>query len=287
MIRIKNSKKIAYATVVTLIAINTCSNAEISPLSTTKEILLKNCECVNCDLSNADLSKFQPGNTNPKKNPFITSKNKDKVAWLNCDLSGANLSYADLNLCNFQITLRGYTTPIAQAKFVNTNLSHAHLRGCNLYGNDFRNANLSFTNMSHANISLGDYTNTNFSHSKLQETTSKMDAMHGWGSDWRDANFSYSNLERANLYGLFRGANFHNANLNDATLISGPNAGQPYFSPQISLTDAERWENTDFSNANLKGARIFNINGNHAADLSKAKFCHTVMPDGKINNRDC
>ncbi len=75
----------------------------------------------------------------------------------------------------------------------------------------------------------------------------------------RNANLIYANLEEAYLYRTnLQGANLTNANLRNA-----------------NLTEAD-----------LRGAKLTDAITLGAVQ-SGAKFCRTIMPDGKLNNQDC
>jgi uncharacterized protein YjbI with pentapeptide repeats len=78
-------------------------------------------------------------------------------------------------------------------------------------------------------------------------------------SNLRNANLIHANLEEAYLYRTnLQGANLTNANLRNAILIE----------------------------ADLRGAKLTDAITLGAVQ-SGAKFCRTVMPDGKLNNQDC
>ncbi|MDF3055704.1 MAG: hypothetical protein K0Q74_1611, partial [Gammaproteobacteria bacterium] len=60
------------------------------------------------------------------------------------------------------------------------------------------------------------------------------------------------------------------------------------------LKSADLWKGVNFTDANLEGAYLINDSNDNAdpkkaekADLSKAIFCRTKMPDGTSSNRDC
>jgi uncharacterized protein YjbI with pentapeptide repeats len=95
------------------------------------------------------------------------------------------------------------------------------------------------------------------------------------GSDLRWANVYAAELGGApNLVGAvmngsnFVGANFYGANLEAAQFVGA------------DLTDADlRWTSllgTNFTDANMSGARF-----------DGAIFCHTIMPDGSVNDENC
>ncbi len=246
------------------------------------------CQCQYCNLRKANLGGFKPGSVSAQENPFAKSpvgQSKAQVSqcWLKCNLTGADMGHANLSNTNFTICLRGQMTPIAAAEFQNANLNHANLSNAKFYGADFSYANLSYANLSKADLSLSDFSNANFSRADLSNARSRMDAMHGWGSNFSQADFSNAKLNKARLYGLFTGANFSNAILKGTTLITSPDVV-----PQ-DKQKGDLWRGVNFSNANLTGAKILVANVKRAQPItqSKAIFCHTIMPSGKVNNRDC
>ncbi len=252
------------------------------------------CQCRYCMLKNAKLSGFQPGsqlktkNNFYKDNPFIDKQTKfiSDGGWMGCNFTGADLSYSNLSYSNFRITLRGYITPLSEANFQNVNLNHATLKSAILYGDNFTYATLTYANLQHADLSLANFKNADFSKADLRFAVSTADAMHGWGATLQNANFSNANLASANLYADFRGANFSHANLRHAMLATGDDAiNDPNWRPNGAY---QLWEHTNFSYADLTKATFRDYSSaSRKPNFSKALFCHTIMPDGKINNRDC
>ena len=104
--------------------------------------------------------------------------------------------------------------------------------------------------------------------------------MHGFGADMRQANFSYAILSHANLHGDFRGANFTHAQFNNTVLSTCKDAINA-----AVKNPADFWQSTNFSYTNLTKVKF--IISDAKLDLSKALLCHTIMPDGSVNNRDC
>jgi uncharacterized protein YjbI with pentapeptide repeats len=256
--------------------------------------VLQTCQCRYCMLKNAKLTGFKPGSqlktVNPfyKDNPFIDKQTKfiSDGGWMCCNFTGADFSYANLNYSDFRITLRGYITPLAAANFQNANLNHATLKSAILYGDNFTYATLTSANLQHADLSLANFKNADFAKADLRFAVSTADAMHGWGATLQNADFSYANLTSANLYADFRGANFSHAILRHAMLTTSNEAiNDPDWKPNGAY---QLWEHTNFSYADLTKATFRDYSTtSRKPDLSKALFCHTIMPDGKINNRDC
>lgn len=264
----------------TLISDDTTGNIKNS-LST----LQQTWKCEGCDLSKVDLSNFS------SLHPF----NQANLA-MDCShqfsLSKANLSYANLNKANFTACIRGMNTPFSQIDFNYANLAHAQLTGSIFYGVSFIYSNLPETQLTHAQLDLSNFMQANFSHAYLVQAQSKRDAMHGWGSNFYLANFCSANLTQANLYGYFQGANFSLAKLNNATLITSNDTIPPNIPYLQKLTGPALWTGTNFKDADLTGAHFYDadhLQGDKymPADLSRAIFCHTIMPNGTVNNRDC
>lgn len=237
------------------------------------------CQCQNCDLSSVDLKNFKPGSNDVKENPFIGTsfgKVSQFSCALNCDLKYANLSSANLSNDNFTACIRGYITPLKIADFSYSNLTHTKIINSIFKGVQFNYADLSSSNLSNSEFFMVGFYKTNFSSSNMTNVKSPIDTMHGWGSDMSFANFSNANLTGADLNANFEGANFSHADLTNAKLSTTEDSGTWKYT-----TTSKLWKNVNFSYANLNGAKIT------PAELTGAILCHTIMPDGKISNRDC
>lgn len=84
------------------------------------------------------------------------------------------------------------------------------------------------------------------------------------GEDLRGVNLSRANLENAN----FKGANMMAVVLRDADL------------QRADLREADLLA-VNFTGANLKGAQF------SRTDLSTARICRTIDPNGNLSQRDC
>jgi len=140
--------------------------------------------------------------------------------------------------------------------------------------------------VSQSTLFLSNFNQVDFTNANLSYAQSPIDAMHGWGSNFYQANFHYTNLNHAQLYGDFRHTNFTHAALQNSklamTIAYAAESGQP------CQSNANCWAKVDFSDANLKGATLTTvITDNQPADLSQSIFCKTIMPNGRVNNRDC
>ena len=141
------------------------------------------------------------------------------------DLSGANLSDADLRYAN----LRG--TDLRYANLRYANLSDADLRKADLRCADLWNANLRYVNLSDADLRNTDLSDTDLS-----------------GANLRNANLRNTNLRNANLEGAdLWNADLINANLSDADLINA------------NLINADLI-NADLRGADLGGADLRGVN---------------------------
>jgi uncharacterized protein YjbI with pentapeptide repeats len=237
------------------------------------------CQCHNCNLSDADLQNFKPGSSNSKENPFIgktLGKFLPYSCALSCDLQYTNLSGANLSNNNFTTCIRGYITPLKNADFSYANLRNTKIINAIFKGAQFNYANLSNSNLFNSEFFIVGFYKANFSYANMTNVKSPIDAMHGWGSDMSFANFSNANLTGADINANFEGANFSYANLTNAKLSTTEDSGMWKYQ-----TTSKLWRHVNFSYANLTGAQI------SPAELTGAILCHTVMPDGKINNRDC
>jgi uncharacterized protein YjbI with pentapeptide repeats len=237
------------------------------------------CQCHDCNLSNSDLQNFKPGSNNANENPFIGKTFGKFLPYscaLNCDLKYSNLSGANLSNNNFTTCIRGYVTPLKNVDFSNTNLSNTKIINAIFKGAQFDYANLANSNLSNSEFFLVGFYKTNFSHANMTNVKSPIDAMHGWSSDMSFANLSNANLTGADINANFEGANFSYANLTNAKLTTTEDSGMWKYQ-----TTSKLWRHVNFSYANLTGAQLV------PAELTGAILCHTIMPDGKISNRDC
>lgn len=239
----------------------------------------KTWQCKGCDLNSVDLSNFSSIQT-PQRKDSPENCSQD------LSLSQADLSHAVLEKANFSACIRGMTTTFRSIDFSNANLAHAQLTDSVFYGVFFVYSNLAETKLTRAKLDLSDFTQANFSHAHLDQAQSKPDAMHGWGSNFYLANFCSADLTQANLYGYFQGANFSMAKLNNAVLSTSNDTIPPNILYLQKLTGPGLWIGTNFKDADLTGAHFYD-GDNKPADLSQAVFCRTIMPDGRINNRDC
>jgi uncharacterized protein YjbI with pentapeptide repeats len=229
--------------------------APANPLATFKST----CVCVGCYLNYANLVNYQPSQ--------LTKKDGSCVKESYCDLRYARLAHA--NLMNSDFSNRD--TCVRRANFSRAYFYYANLTRAKWRDVELRGAHLDHANLSGSDLQMVAAGFANFSSANMNSVKAPYQVMGGLGADFRHANFSYTNLSNAELAGDFGDANFSHANLEHAVLteivISGKKTGK-----------------VNFSYANLKGASInLQDNGYTLGEL----FCHTTMPDGKINDRDC
>ena len=104
---------------------------------------------------------------------------------LSRNLSGRNLSGADLNFANLSGANLNFANLI-EAKLFRANLRRANLRRANLSGTDLNFANLSGADLNFANLSGADLSGADLSGANLSE-----------------AHLNYAKLSRANLSGTY------------------------------------------------------------------------------------
>lgn len=259
------------------------------------QTLMTTCSCQNCNLTGAKLIKFWLGEY-PAKH-----KLRDKLN--NCNLAHADLSYANLNYAKLIGAGRSYplNVSLTQAKLVGARLQHAEIYRINASEADFRQANFN-----RASIQYSNFNHANFTHAVLKRVTT-LSQPTNIGTYFSQANFNYANLSYAQLDAKLDGASFQHANLAHAILDTG--------AIELQGGNTSGFVNIDFSHANLSQAQLYEISGAPVpfnkvnftgADLKGAKFfsgfrldkpqsvsidaaifCHTIMPDGRLNNRDC
>ncbi len=228
--------------------------ASANPLATFKST----CVCVGCYLNYENLANYQP-----------TQLMKNDHCWKEsfCDLRYARLAHANLMNSNFS----NGDTCVRRANFSRAYFYYADLTKVKWRGVELRGAHLDHANLSGSDLQLVTAGFANFSSANMNSAKASEKTMGGLGADFRHANFSYANLSNAELAGDFGAANFSHANLEHAVLT------------EIAISDRTRGK-VNFSYANLKGA---SINLKDMGYTLVELFCHTTMPDGKINDRDC
>jgi uncharacterized protein YjbI with pentapeptide repeats len=140
-----------------------------------------------------------------------------------------------------------YEVQLPNARLPKADLAGADLTGANLSGADLTGAKLSGADLSKADLDGAKLTNADLTGAKLIN------------ADLTGANLSTANLRGTNLHG----ANLTGADLTGADLIRAN-------LPGVKLTGAV-----------LTGAKL------SEASIENARFCKTVMPDMRVNNRDC
>lgn len=219
------------------------------------------CVCKGCNLNHANLANYRPAEY---------TKGDGCLKQFACDLRYAKLAYANLSHSDFSLR----DTCVSEANFSYANLYHANLTQAKLRGVYMHGIRLQHADLSRSDLTLVEAESANFSFSNLSSAKAYEQTMGGLGANFRHANFSYANLSSAELTGDFTGVDFSHANLEHATLT--------LIGTQYSLSD-KRTKEINFSYADLKDASINDLD----KILVAAIYCHTTMPDGKINNQDC
>jgi uncharacterized protein YjbI with pentapeptide repeats len=220
---------------------------------------------------------------------YLFKKTSWDETYLNCHFEHANYKESQLENTDWRVTLRGYITSLQSASFEFADFSYAQLTQNIFYGSNFQHSQFQYAKLNTIDFSLSNLSDTNFSHAILNEVISQRDAMHGWGADFRQSNFSYAQFNQSRLYGDFRGANFSHAQFKNTQLTTSYDAIS-YTTPGVQInenSEAELWKNVNFTDADLSGAILTTLDNNQQNAFLNAHFCHTIMPNGKVNNRDC
>jgi uncharacterized protein YjbI with pentapeptide repeats len=161
---------------------------------------------------------------------------------------------------------------LARTNLCGTRLSGTNLSRVDLSGADLREAKLNKANLSKANLDKTDLMGANLYEVNLHGANlSRTSLLY--------AKLHWANLSRANLYEAdLSGANLRRACLNGALLLNAKLAKADLRKADLRNVDLR---NVDLSEAELTGADLT------GAKLENAMFCHTTMPDGTMNNRDC
>jgi uncharacterized protein YjbI with pentapeptide repeats len=246
-------------------------------------------QCLGCDLSNVNLSHYDPAG-------LLQTPNSVKNCAMDIAIPGANLSRVEMDRAKFIACGQagGETaTPFRKIDFSDVNLNNANLSHSTFYGVDFQNADLSHANLGYTKLSLSNFSKANFTNVDFSYAQSKKEPSQGLGANFKQANFAGANLNDASLYGYFQGADFTGADLKGAVLNSTV-AAVPLATQTKKIQSADLWKGVNFTDANLQGAHLLNDHADsddpkkaRKADLSKAIFCRTKMPDGSSSNRNC
>lgn len=195
----------------------------------------------------------------------------------NCDLSGADLRWANLAGSD----LRGAN--LGQANLAGADLSQADLSVANLNGADLNSADLREADLSRANLNAANLARARLHQTKLDDATGLEARWQlAWsilneggkdrelcGADLRDAGLSLASLQGAGL----RGADLTTASLEDADLSEADLQGAHL--PFARL-----------SRANLHGAGLRDANLHHAflegADLSEADLSGAFLGEAYL-----
>ena len=172
---------------------------------------------------------------------------------------------------------------LRQARLRNANLSEA-----NLYRVNLQEANLHSANLHRANLQGADLKEINLYKANLQRSSlqgANLQKAFLPNANLREANLYRANLQLANL----QGANLQKVSLQEATLYQADL--QAINLQEAFLADANL-QGANLAKANLREANLYradlrNAEGLTDEQLSQAKLCMTILPDGSISNRDC
>lgn len=150
----------------------------------------------------------------------------------------------------------------------NKYIADAGWASCSFEGANLTGANLSYTNF---RVAMRGYLTPLAMISFKQANLTKANLKHAilYGDD-----FSYANLTKAKLqYADLSLANFSSADFRGADLRHAK------ATPDAMHGWGAEFIKADFTDANLRYAELGN--------LSRAILCHTIMPNGKVSDRDC
>ena len=149
--------------------------------------------------------------------------------------------------------------------------------------------------LSNEDLSLRSFKDADFSQANLQNAV--LGATELSNANFKNANLQQAVLRQANLKGAtFEGANLSQADfhcgagsctyLSDTSFKNANLTGADFRLVGFTVVEEIGLPNVDFTGADLTGAN-FERASLKGALLDQAKLCQTMMPDGKISNRDC
>lgn len=182
-------------------------------------------------------------------------------------LCKARLSHANLQEVNF------YRTNLQQASLQNINLQQANLQSANLKQCNLDQANLKAADLQNIDLQEATLYKINLQDANLYNAN--LQGVNLCSANLQRTSLQATNLREANLYGVnLQGAFLYQANLQE-TSLQAANLQEAFLS-EVNLQGANLYK------ANLQGAT-----GLTTEQLSQAKLCMTVLPDGSISHRDC
>jgi uncharacterized protein YjbI with pentapeptide repeats len=172
-----------------------------------------------------------------------------KNSQIQADLSGADLSEADLGMMDFSgADLRGAV--LRDANLSDAGLSGVNLRKADLSGADFRGAVLQGADLSETNFGDADLREADFREAYLFKADLREADLRGavlQGADLDDADLRGANISDADLSGTdLRGANLCGADLTGANLM------------YANLIETN-CENANFTNCEIYGISAWNL----------------------------
>jgi uncharacterized protein YjbI with pentapeptide repeats len=240
-------------------------------------------------------------------NEFRRKNNYSRLNFYSVDLSGRDLSYADLrnsdlNLANLtEAKLHHVVFQAANllgAHLLRADLSNAKLSNAKLLKTDLSFANLSSANLSNAKLSFANLSAADLSNAKLSNASllcadlsfaylkgAKLSFANLSGAKLSNAYLSFANLKGAKLsFANLSEADLSNAYLSNANL-SEADLSNAYLSNanllKVNLSNAYL-PSADLSNAYLSNANLLKVNLS-SADLSNAKLSFAKLSFAKLS----
>lgn len=184
-------------------------------------------------------------------------------------------------------------THLCQARLHHANLQAANLYRANLQRASLHNINLQWANLQgadlkHCNLDQANLKAADLQNIDLQEATLRK-------INLQDANLYNANLQGANLCSAsLQGTSLQSANLPEANLYGANLQGAFLYQANLQETSLQsaNLQEAFLSEVNLQGANLYKANLQGASgltpeQLSQAKLCMTVLPDGSVSHRDC
>jgi len=198
---------------------------------------------------------------------------------VNIDLSGADLSNADLS----DVNLSG--ADLSDVNLSSADLNHANLSEANLSSADLNHANLSEVDFSGADLTMADLSSTDLRDANLHDANlsdTKLNKANISGADLTGANLNSADLSGADLnFANFRDADLSGANLSGTNLSDGIQI-DPKWKLVHELVN-EGGAGGSLGDADLSHAFLNGVNLSYA-DLSHTNLSHTNLNDADLSH---
>ena len=198
---------------------------------------------------------------------------------VNIDLSGADLSNADLS----DVNLSG--ADLSDVNLSSADLNHANLSEANLSSADLNHANLSEVDFSGADLTMADLSSTDLRDANLRDANlsdTKLNKATISGADLTGANLNSADLSGADLnFANFRDADLSGANLSGTNLSDGIQIDPKWKRVHELVNEGGAGESlgdTDLSHAFLNGVNL------SYADLSHTNLSHTNLNGADLSH---